>query len=98
MNRRVIFTPRLNVAAGLPRYEKQYLVLYLTLNNIRRIKMKRFILILCILVNSTPAQAGFLGTFFANVASDSLQNKNNGRYTSDPLIKEKKIQAALAVM
>lgn len=60
--------------------------------------MKRFILILCILVNSTPAQAGFLGTFFANVASDSLQNKNNGRYTSDPLIKEKKIQAALAVM
>lgn len=41
------------------------------------------------------AYAGFLSQFFANVASDSLQNQGRG---SDPLLKEKKIQAALAVM
>ena len=38
--------------------------------------------------------AGFWSQFFANVASDSLK----GTESRDPLIKEKKIQGALAVM
>lgn len=47
------------------------------------------------LLNTQAVHAGFLSQFFANVASDSLQSKGKG---TDPLLKEKKIQAALAVM
>lgn len=58
-----------------------------------------FLLVLVLVygVKVPLAHAGFLSQFFANVASDSL--KGNGKGSSaDPKIKEKKIQAALAVM
>lgn len=56
---------------------------------------KHLSFVLTLVVISSPACAGFWGSFFANVAADSISGKHSNR---DPLLKEKKIQGALAVM
>ena len=56
--------------------------------------MLKVTLVVIILLFSNHSYAGFLSTFFANVASDEFKNRNS----TDPFINEKKIQASLAVM
>lgn len=56
---------------------------------------KHLTLTLTLIAISSSVQAGFWGSFFANVAADSVSGKRSSR---DPLLSEKKIQGALAVM
>ena len=63
--------------------------------------MKNYIaIILAVALLALPpaAYAGFWSTFFGNLASDSVSGKGQTSASQDPLLKEKKVQGAMAMM